>query len=320
MKESFRGSFALILLAVMIAAMGVFVRGLGSAKLGLLQQISWRVVAATLVGSLLWARRPTFEKLVILPGGEWRILALRSLLVYGIHLPLLSMSFLHGKYLDVAAAYCFPFPILFGALVYKEVINRWKAMWIAVSLLGLVMISAQTLPSWHLGHVYAFLASAAAGLALVMRRSHDDGLSSEAATYAMLVLGALFVVVPSAACGQMADISHLSLRAEALILGAGVLNVACVHLGNYALAGRVNGLRAGSLMTLQIPAAYVLSAVCGERIAVTEVVGALLVLVSVWGVNRKESAVRNQESGVRSRDSAVENLAKRDQVVHPTGV
>ena len=298
MKESFRGSLALVLVAVMIAAMGVLVRGLGSVKLGLLQQISWRVAAAAILGSFLWARRPTFWKLWTLPAREWRILALRALLVYGIHLPLLSMSFLHGKYLDVAAAYCFPFPTIFGVLLYKEEINGHKALWVAVSLVGLFLISLQLLSSWHLGHMYAFLASAAAGLALVMRRSHEKGLSSEAATYAMLVFGALFVVVPAAACGQMAAVSHLTWRADAFILVAGVLNVACVHLGNYALAGRVNGLRAGSLMTLQIPAAYALSAVCGELVAVLELVGALLVLASVWGINQKESVVKSQESEI----------------------
>jgi drug/metabolite transporter (DMT)-like permease len=121
-----------------------------------------------------------------------------------------------------------------------------------------------------------------------MRRSHAEGLSSEAATYAMLVLGAVFVVIPAAACGQMADVSHLTWRTDAFIVLAGLFNVGCVHLGNYALAGRVNGLRAGSLMTLQIPAAYALSALCGERIALAELVGAGLVLVSVWGVNRQE--------------------------------
>ena len=287
MKESLRGSLALVVVAVMIASMGVFVRGLGNVKLGLLQQISWRVVAAAILGSFLWARRPTFRKLWTLPVKEWRILALRAVLVYGIHLPLLSLSFLHGKYLDVAAAYCFPFPTIFGVLLYKEKIDRRKASWVAVSLLGLLLISMQVLPSWSLGHVYAFLASAAAGLALVMRRSHEDGLSSEATTYAMLVLGTLFVVIPAAAYGQMTGV-RLTWRADAFILVAGVLNVACVHLGNYALAGRVDGRRAGSLLTFQIPVAYVLSAASGEWVSLAEVVGALLLLVSIWGVNQKD--------------------------------
>jgi drug/metabolite transporter (DMT)-like permease len=121
-----------------------------------------------------------------------------------------------------------------------------------------------------------------------MRRSHQEGFTSEAATYAMLVLGALLVVMPAAVCGQMANVSKLTWRAADLIVLAGILNVACVHLGNYALAGRVNGLRAGSLMTLQIPAGYALSAASGEPVSVAEVVGALLLLVSIWGVNQKE--------------------------------
>jgi drug/metabolite transporter (DMT)-like permease len=160
-------------------------------------------------------------------------------------------------------------------------------MWVAVSLLGLLVISVEALPSWNLGHVYALLASAAAGLALVMRRSHQEGLSSEATTYAMLVLGALIVVMPATVCGQMASVSHLTWRAAAFILVAGALNVACVHLGNYALAGRVNGLRAGSLLTFQIPAAYALSAASGEPVSVAEVVGALLLLISIWGINQR---------------------------------
>jgi drug/metabolite transporter (DMT)-like permease len=290
MKERFRGDLALIVVAVMIAAMGVFVRGLGHQKLGLVQQISWRVTVAALLGSFLWARRPTIRQLWMLPASEWRILAMRSVLVYGVHLPLLSMSFLFGKYVDVAAAYCFPFPTLFGALLYRETVDRRKACLIGVSLLGLLLISAVTLPSWHLGHAYAFFASAAAGLAMVMRRSHDKGLPSEIATYAMLILGALFVVTPAAVFGHMTNLDHLTWRADTFILLAGIFNVACVHLGNYALAGRVDGIRAGSLMTLQIPAAYALSAACGEIVSATEIVGALLVLVGVWGVNRPESA------------------------------
>ena len=289
MKERFRGNLALILVAVMIATMGVFVRGLGHQKLGLMQQISWRVGAATLFGTILWARRPTFRKLWSLSANEWRILAFRALLVYGIHLPLLSLSFLHGNYLDVAAAYCFPFPTLFGAFLYGEAVDLRKAFWLGISLLGLLIVSVVNLPSWHLGHWYALLASAAAGLAMVMRRSHEKGLSSENATYAMLVLGALFVVTPSAVLGQMTYVNHLSFRADVFILLAGVFNVACVHLGNYALAGRVDGVRAGSLMTLQIPAAYALSAACGERIAIAEIIGALFVLISIWGVNQKET-------------------------------
>ena len=304
MKEPFRGSVALIAVAVMIAAMGVFVRGLGHQKLGLVQQISWRVGVATLFGTIVWGRRQTFRKLWVLPKWEWRILALRALLVYGIHLPLLSLSFLHGKYLDVAAAYCFPFPTLFGALLYKEAIDRRKSVWMAVSLLGLVIISVG-LSSWTLGHVYAFVASAAAGLAMVMRRSHEKGLSSDAATYAMLVLGALFVVMPAAACGQMVNLSRLPWRADAFIILAGVFNVACVYLGNYALAGRVNGFRAGSLMTLQIPAAYTLSAACGEVVSVAEIVGALLVLVSIWGVNQ-----RSQDTGIRSQEIGISGSSK----------
>jgi drug/metabolite transporter (DMT)-like permease len=291
MKEGLRGSLALILVAVMIAAMGVLVRGLGNQKLDLVQQIAWRVGAAALFGTCLWARRPTLRKLQILPAREWRILALRALLVYGIHLPLLSLSFLHGKFLDVAAAYCFPFPTIFGALLYKETVDTRKALWVAVSLLGLLIISVQALPSWNLGHLYALLAGAAAGLALVMRRSHPEGLTSAATTYAMLVVGAFLVVMPAAVCGEMANVRRLTWRTDVLILLAGALNVACVHLGNYALAGRVNGLRAGSLMTFQIPAAYVLSAASGERLTVPEVIGALLLLVSIWGVNQKESGV-----------------------------
>jgi drug/metabolite transporter (DMT)-like permease len=274
----------------MIAAMGVLVRGLGNQKFDLMQQVAWRVAAAVLCGSFLWARRPTLRTLRTLPAREWKLLALRAVLVYGIHLPLLSLSFLYGKYLNVAAAYCFPFPTVFGALLYREAVNGRKASWVAVSLLGLLVISVAALPSWNLGHVYALLASAAAGLALVMRRSHADGLSSEATTYAMVIVGAVVVVLPVAACGRMGTVPSLTWGVAGFIVLAGVLNVACVHLGNYALAGRVNGLRAGSLLTMQIPAAYALSAVCGETVSLTEVVGALLVLVSVWGVNQKERA------------------------------
>lgn len=303
MKESIRGSLALITVAVMIAALGVLVRGLGNLKLHLWEQISWRIGAAALFGTFLWARRPTFRSLRVLPPKEWRILAIRAVLVYGIHLPLLSLSFFHGSYLDVAAAYCFPFPTIFGVLLYKETIDARKAAWVAVSLLGLLIISVQTLPSWHLGHLYALLASAAAGLALVMRRSQQESLSSEATTYAMLVVGAVLVVMPAALSGQMAEVSLLTWRAAAFITVAGVLNVACVHLGNYALAGRVDGLRAGSLLTFQIPAAYVLSAASGERVSLAEVCGALLLLVSIWGINQKESIVRSQLSGARSQGS-----------------
>jgi drug/metabolite transporter (DMT)-like permease len=289
MKESLRGGLALIVVAVMIASMGVLVRGLGHLKMGLWQQIDWRVAAAVLFGTLLWVRRRTLRELWNLPAREWRLLAVRAALVYGIHLPLLSMSFLHGKYLDVASAYCFPFPTIFAALFYRETVGWRKAAWLLMSLLGLGVISVQVLPSWHLGHVYAFAAGAAAGLALVMRRSHQPGLSSEAATYAMLLLGALFVVAPTAAYGQMARVTPMDWHAGVFVLLAGALNVACVHLGNYALAGRVSGLQAGSLLTFQIPVAYALSAATGERLSPAEIAGALLLLVSIWGVNLKES-------------------------------
>lgn len=294
MREQLRGSLALVLVAVMIAALGVLVRGLGNLKLGFWQQISWRVGAAAMFGTIWWAPRPTLRKLLDLPASEWRLLALRAFLVYGIHLPLLSLSFLHGKYLDVAAAYCFPFPTIFGSLLYKEKLDRRKVAWVAASVLGLLVISVPTFHSWNLGHLYALLAGAAAGLALVLRRSHQQGVSSDATTYAMLVLGMLLVVVPAAACGQMTHVRRLTWRADAFIVVAGVLNVACVHLGNYALAGRVNGLRAGSLLTFQIPAAYVLSAACGESLSTAEVVGATLLLASIWGLSQTD-AVRARE-------------------------
>lgn len=288
MSETKKGVIALIVLALVFATMGVFVRPLGTG-FALFEQTYLRIGLAFLMAVLIFWKDLSWGKLATLPKKDWLVLIFRAVALY-LGVALFTESILHAKYGNAYFLNNLPLLPVFAYFLLRERLPLGTLAWIGVAFLGTILISVTDLAHLSIGYgeAMALLAMLAFDLSYVARRFHSEHLSDKESTVFMFAVGALFLFATSIALGEplpsAADFSPFIL----LMLGlSAIFNVVNLYLSNYGF-GRVAVGVAGTIITLEVVFALLYGVFLYHEMPLArELIGGALIAYSVYQINRR---------------------------------
>lgn len=288
-SEKNKGIIALIILSVVFASMGVFVRFLQT-DFTILQQTYLRVFAAFILGLIIFYKDLNFKKIKLISIREWMILMLRSISLYVVGVTLLSQAYITTKYSNVSFIGSLPIVGLFGFILLKEKVSLSKILYILLGFVGVVLISIQGYShffSWGTGELLALVASFAFAISYIARKWQDNLLNNKEIAVIIFFIAGILLFTTSLILGEgLLTKSSFSEFIIPVIIIAGLFNVANLFLTNYGFQ-KVGAVLAGNLLMLEMVFAVVLGFIFYMEVpTIKELLGGLLIILSVYKINK----------------------------------
>lgn len=282
------GIFALILLSAIYASMGIFARAL-SVSFPLFTQVFVRIFAAFIISSILFVPKFHWKKFSKVSRKEWMLLSARGFAFYAIGVPLFTLSILETKYGNVSFIYGLPISAFLAWIFLREKMTKEKLFYILLAFFGAIMISVKDyshLGEWGSGEVLAFISSLVFAFTYISRRWHSKILSDAEITVGMLGVGVISLFGLMFFFSEPVPIAGWSIQLFVIVVVAGVFNAVGLFLTNFGFS-RVKAILASNILTLETVFGVLIGILLyGEIPAMKELVGGVLILLSVLRMNR----------------------------------
>ncbi len=290
--EREKGILALVLLALVFASMGIFVRYL-QYQFTVLQFTYLRIFVAFLMGLILFKSDLNFKKLIHLPLKEWLLIFLRGISLYVIAVPFISQAYLTGKYSNVSFVSAFPLMALLGFLLLKEKLTLKKVIYVLLGFIGVVFIAVQdysNLLSWGEGELLALISCIFFDISYIARKWQKDYLSNKEITVLIFFVSSILLFGTSLFMQEgIPHVEQFSGIVLLVILASALFNVANLFLTNYGFQ-RVEAVLAGNLLTLEVVFALLFGISLYQEIpSLKEIIGGLLIILSIYQMNKLEA-------------------------------
>lgn len=290
MSETKKGVIALVILALVFATMGVFVRPLGT-DFALFEQTYLRIGLAFLMSILLFWKDLSWSKLRTLPSKDWAVLIFRAITLY-LGVAFFTESILHAKFGNTYFLNNLPLLPIFGYFLLRERLPLRTLAFVGLGFVGTLLIAVVDFSNFVLGYgeLMALLAMLAFDFSYIARKWHSEHLSDKESTVFMFFFGTLFLFATSLALGEPLPSPSEFSPFVLLMLGlAGLFNVINLYLSNYGF-GRVKVGVAGTIITLEVVFALIYGFILFNDVPLPrELIGGALIVFSVWQINRKNS-------------------------------
>lgn len=281
------GILSLIVLALVYASMGLFIRYLAG-TFSIYQQVYLRTFAAFCVGMIIFSRNMEFSKLFKISSKEWMLLFARSACFYMIGVSFFSRAIIETKYGNVSFIGALPLTALFGVFLMGEKISRKAFFYIIVTLLGAAIMSAPDFAhilNWGRGELFAFVSTIFFCLSYVTRRWHSTLLNNKEITVLMLGIASIQVFAMSLFFGESLPMQGWSYTMLFAVLCAGIMVVINMFLTNYGFE-HVEAVLASNLLMLESPFALVIGLLFFREFPVMrELIGAACIAYGAWKMN-----------------------------------
>jgi drug/metabolite transporter (DMT)-like permease len=288
-SERKKGILALILLALVFASMGLFVRYLQT-DFTLLQQTYLRIGAAFILGYLLFFKDIDLGKLAKVPKKDWVVILLRSVSLYVLAVPLVSQSILTTKYSNASLIGGLPLAALLGFIILKEKATVPKILYLTLAFVGVALIGVKDITNifvWGRGEILALLANFFFSLSYVLRRLQSDVLNNKEIAVVIFFISTILLLVTSFFFGESVPnpMAWTPILITAIIF-AGLFNVANLFLTNYGFQ-KVEAVLASNLLTLETVFAIMLGFMFYQEVpSLKEFIGGVIIVYSVWQMNK----------------------------------
>lgn len=289
MVQNTKAILALVLLAWVFATMAIFPRYLESNFL-LVQQTYLRIAGAFFLSFLFLLRYTHKAKLETVPLKDFFVISLRAISLY-LGVLLFTEAVLHTKLANASFIAALPLLPIFGYIFFKESLRIKTVLCILVGFIGVFLIATgDSLDfSFGYGELMALLSLLAFDLSYVARRWHTDTLNNLESACLMFGVGTIFLLITSFFFGEgLPTASQFTWFTVSILLLAAIFNIANLYLTNYGFKN-VKVAVAGNIITLETIFALIYGLVLFNEIPVLrEIVGSLLVLLSIYQVNKLE--------------------------------
>lgn len=287
-----KGILALLILAFVFASMGLFARYLNT-DFTILQQTYLRIFAALLLGLVFFQKDLTFTKFLRIPTHDWKVIIFRSVALYLLGVTLFSYAIVNAKFSNVSFISAVPFVALLGFLFLKEKITKAKIMYIAISFIGVLLIAVNdyaNLLNWGRGEFVALIATFFFALSYIARKWQSDFLNNKETTVLIFFISTLLLFLLSLFFIEgLPSMQSFSIITIAVILGAGLFNVANLWLTNYGFK-HVEAVLAGNILSLEVVFALLLGLIFYREIpSIKELIGGSIIVFSVYRMNKLNS-------------------------------
>lgn len=285
-----KGVAALVLLALVFASMGLFVRFLNT-DFSILQQTYLRIITAFILGLAIFFKDLNFNKITKISKREWGVLTLRSVALYALGVTLISKAIVLTKYSNASFIGAVPITTILGFFLLREKITARKIFYVLVAFIGVVLIAVKDyghIFSWGYGELLAFIAAFFFSLSYVARKWHTSLLNNKEIAVLIFFIASILLVLTSTILFHEVPpaINTFSMPIILAIVGAGLFNVVNLFLTNYGFQ-KVEAVVAGNILTLETLFAVILGFLFYQEIpAVRELIGGALIVFGVYQMNR----------------------------------
>lgn len=288
--ERQKGIFSLVLLALVFASMGLFARYLSTGFL-LFQQVYLRMLAAFVVGFVVFRNQIDLSKLKKISKKDWAVIILRAVSYSLFGIILFTQAIIITKYSNVSFISSLPMTAILGFILIGEKFTYKKALYVLVAFLGVLLIAVKDYTNlFYLGRgeLITLISTVFFSISYVARKWQSDLLNNRELTVINFFVAFIAVFVVSILKGDGLPIANWHWGLLFAIVGAGVFNIANVFLTNYGFQ-KIEAVLASNILTLESFFALILGFLFYRELPIfKEIMGGLIIIGSVIGMNRLE--------------------------------
>ena len=285
------GVGALVLLAFVFASMGLFARYLSTGFL-LFQQVYLRMLAAFVVGYIVFRRHIDLSKVRKLTQKDWTIIILRAVSYSLFGIILFTQAIITTKYSNVSFISSLPMTAVLGFILLREKFSFKKLCFVLFALIGVLFISVKDYSNvfdWGRGEVLTLISTVFFSLSYIARKWQSELLTNRELTVINFFVAFLVVFIVSIVKGDGLPIVGWHWGLVLAVIGAGIFNIINVFLTNYGFQ-KVEAVLASNILTLEAFFAVILGFVFYREVPLTkELIGGLVIIASVIGMNKLEA-------------------------------
>lgn len=287
-----KGVLALLLVSLFYIILGVGSR-LMSQGFGPLTQVYLRIAVGAIVAYILFNRKISLQNIIATPKKDYLGLVLMGAIGYGISVYFITLGVLHATLLTVSVIYgTFSFfTYLYSLIVFKRKPDLRLLALIVLSFWGVMMIAGKTFfpkfDALSIGALYVGLSAATGAWYVIGRKMLSNHLAKEELTVVIMAIAALTTFAGALIMGEGISITAFTMTPVLIGLALGAsLNILATVLDNFAFKVLDEVFASQLLLSENIFAVIIGVLFYSEKIVPIEVLGALLIIGSVYVSNK----------------------------------
>src|SRR4030043_805068 len=179
-----KGILSLVLLALVFASMGLFARYLSTGFL-LFQQVYLRMLAALIVGYLVFRKQVNLSRFKKLTIKDWGIIFLRAVSYSLFGIILFTQAIIITKYSNVSFIGSLPMTAVLGFILLREKFSYKKLSLVLLAFAGVLIISVKdysNITGWGKGEILTLISTVFFSLSYIARKWQSDVLNNKELT------------------------------------------------------------------------------------------------------------------------------------------
>ncbi|MCK9212776.1 MAG: DMT family transporter [Ignavibacteriaceae bacterium] len=286
-----KGVLSLVLLALVFASMGLFARYLATGFL-LFQQVYLRMLAALVVGVIVFRKQIDFSKYKRVPLKDWVLIILRAVCYSLFGIILFTQAIIITKYANVSFIGSLPMTAVLGFILLDEKFTWKKAFYVLLAFVGVVMISVADyshLFEWGKGEILTLISTVFFSLSYIARKWQSNLLNNKELTVINFFVAFLAVFLVSIFKGDGLPVAGWDWGLLLAVIGAGTFNTANVFLTNYGFQ-KVEAVLASNVLTLESFFAIILGFMFYQEVPqLKDLIGGVIITIAVIAMNKLET-------------------------------
>lgn len=254
-----------------------------------------RIFLGAVVVGILFSRKIRWSRLSHIPKRDWMYLTIIGVLGYGLMVYFISMGAIQAKLLNVAVVYA---TITMFTYLYSLIFFRKKFRWsiiiiLFISLFGVAVLASRSylpkLDHFGIGELFVLISAAMGAWYAVARKKLSSYLNNAEISFIVMLIASVATFLLALISGETFSLSSFSIPGVfmGLLLGA-TLNIVSTYAENYAFQ-HIDAVVGNQILLSENIFALVLGFVFyREIISVPELVGAAIIVSSVYVMNRME--------------------------------
>lgn len=283
-----KGILSLVLLALVFASMGLFARYLATGFL-LFQQVYLRMLAAFIVGVIIFGKQIDFSKFKKINAKDWGIIILRAVCYSLFGIILFTQAIIITKYANVSFIGALPITAVLGFILIGEKFTWKKASLVLLAFIGVFLIAVKDyshILEWGRGEILTLISTIFFSLSYVARKWQTNLLTNKELTIVNFFVAFLAVFLVSIFKGDGLPIVGWNWGLLLAVIGAGAFNTINVFLTNYGFQ-KVEAVLASNILTLESFFAVILGFIFYSEVPLLkDFFGGVVIIATVIAMNK----------------------------------
>ncbi|MBI5151646.1 MAG: DMT family transporter [Candidatus Pacebacteria bacterium] len=254
-----------------------------------------RIFLGAVVVGMIFSRKIRWSRLSHIPKQDWIYLTIIGVLGYGLMVYFISMGAIRAKLLNVAVVYATitMFTYLYSLIFFRKKF-RWSIMIILfISLFGVAVLASKSyipqLDHFGIGELFVLISAAMGAWYAVARKKLSTYLNNAEISFIVMSIASIATFLLALISGESFSFSSFSIPGVfiGLLLGA-TLNIISTYAENYAFQ-HIDAVVGNQMLLSENIFALVLGlTLYKEVVTPPELVGAVIIVGSVYVMNRME--------------------------------